>query len=692
MDLQQMRRRVLAVSCAAAALAAGPAVAQDTTDGWNSPRAMELVARTQARRQQTQTDTGLVDYQADARGYIYFYLDRRDIDERTLVKTDQVALEVFWRAPAFSKQRIVGLRDERRLPTNIRYHEDHLTVVQDNFGDLIRLGDGDEVRDVLHPAAASGPGVYDYRLADSSTIRAAGLPEPVTVYQIEVRPRDLSQPAMVGSLFVDRRGGDIVRLAFTFTAASYVDRQLDYINVQLENGLFRGRFWLPNQQRLELRRQVPELGFPAGGVIRGTMRIGNYRFNQNLPTSLFAGRKVVSVPVAQRRAFSFEDPIDQELREEGLGPQVELGEIRRQAAELIRGRMLSGLPATRLDVPGASAVLRYNRAEGLAAGFGGRTHPSEQVTLGGWGGLATGPMHPFGAVEAVQLRPGTRLEARAFLNRAGDMGLPAISGAMNSLTGLIAGRDYSDPYYASGVEAGTERRLGGGWTLGLQARGEDQRSARRTTTFSLKGAEHFRPVAPVDEGFFVGGAARVSRAAPSGVALGWSLAAGVDGGSLGAVEANRRFVRPRAELGLVRRWNRHHAELQLDGSAGAALGELPRQGLFLLGGRGTVPGQPFRAFGGDRFALLRATASADLAGPLVRARAFAAGGWTGVGDPGGVALADWGARTAQDGRFGVGAGLGLFFDILRVDVARGVGPDGQWEVVVEANPSFWDFL
>jgi hypothetical protein len=40
----------------------------------------------------------------------------------------------------------------------------------------------------------------------------------------------------------------------------------------------------------------------------------------------------------------------------------------------------------------------------------------------------------------------------------------------------------------------------------------------------------------------------------------------------------------------------------------------------------------------------------------------------------------------------VGAGVGLFFDIVRIDVARGLGGGGVWEVIVEANPSFWDFL
>ena len=33
---------------------------------------------------------------------------------------------------------------------------------------------------------------------------------------------------------------DIVRMTFTFTPASYVDRRLDYINISLDNGLFAG--------------------------------------------------------------------------------------------------------------------------------------------------------------------------------------------------------------------------------------------------------------------------------------------------------------------------------------------------------------------------------------------------------------------------------------------------------------------
>ncbi|MDP9349535.1 MAG: DUF5686 family protein, partial [Gemmatimonadota bacterium] len=375
------------------ALGASLLAAQETAsraEGWDDPRALELIARAQERRATTLVDTALASYQADARGYVYFYLDRPGAAERTLVKTDQVALDVYWKAPASTKQRIIGLRDEKKLPTNIHYHLDHLSVVQENFGDRIRLGDGDEVRDVLHPAAPGAERFYQFRLADSLAIRLPGTTEPVRVYEVQVRPRDLGQPAFLGSVYVDQRRGDLVRMDFTFTPAAYVDPYLDYINVSLDNGLWKERFWLPNEQRMEIRRQLPELDFPAGGVIRGTMRVSNYRFNQDFPETLFLGPKLVAVPPAQRKQFPFEQGLYEEIREEGIGPQTEMAEIRRQAAALARARMLSGLPNLRLSVPTASGVLRYNRAEGVALGAGMNFRPAETVALRVRGGYAFG--------------------------------------------------------------------------------------------------------------------------------------------------------------------------------------------------------------------------------------------------------------------------------------------------------------
>lgn len=690
-------RLALAAALLAAPLAARPAAAQQE-GGWNAARALELIGRAQQRRTQSLADTGMVDYQADARGYIYFYLDRRDIDERTLVKTDQVALQVFWKAPNLTKQVIVGLRDQKKLPTNIHYHLDHLAVVQDNFGDRIRIGDGDEVSDVLHPAAPGAASFYDYRLTDSLTIRPAGVADPVRVYRIEVKPKDAGQHALVGAVYVDQRAGDIVRMEFTFTRSSYVDRELDYINISLENGLWKGRFWLPNRQQVEIRRQLPELGFPAGGVIRGTMAINGYRFNQNLPAWRFNGPRVTMVPETQARNFAFERPIDAELREQGIGPGVELGEIRKQAANLIREHVLSGLPSSRLDVPAASTIGRYNRAEGIAAGFGARFNPREQVALDLYGGWAFGPGHPLARADATLTRPGLRVGASAYANHPADVAVvPVVSGVMNSLSAALAGEDYSDLYYASGGSLQLDHPVLRGWSGTFTARVEDQRSASLTTDISASG--DFRPVHAIDDGLFYGGSIALSHRSPSGKAFAWNATLGADGGrvnadgvSIAGSDVTFGFVRPRLDLGVTRRWTPNDARLDLELAAGAAAGTLPRQALYLIGGRGTVPGYGFRAYGGDRFATLRATASADLWAPFVRGRLLGAAGWADAGDVGGDALLRWGAQTMPTPKASVGAGVGIFYDILRFDVMRGLSSGGRWELIIEANPSFWDFL
>lgn len=705
-------RAALALALAAGAALALPraARAQDG-EGWDGPRALELVQRAQARRQQTQADTGLADYQADARGYIYFYLDRRDTGERSLVKTDQVALDVYWKAPAFSKQRIIGLRDRRDLPTNIHYHQDHLTVVQDNFGDLIRLGDGDEVADVLHPAAAQGPAQYQYRLVDSTSIRLPGAGEPVRVYRLDVRPRDASRPALVGAIYVDRRAGDIVRLDFTFTPSSYVDRNLDYINIRLENGLYKGRFWLPNRQQVELRRQLPELGLPAGGVIRGTMRVTNYRFNQNLPDALFRGRRVVSVSQEQRESFAFEDSIDAELRETGIGPSTELGEVRRQAAELLRGQLLSGLPATRLDVATGSATVRYNRAEGLAVTPGLRLTPAEGVSLALRGGYAFGAEHALAGAELSTTTSAGRASLRGYLNEPRDVGYgPVISGAMNSLTALLAGYDFLDPFYASGAELRLQPHPISGWNLDVRLRAEEHDQAAATTDFSVfGGSSHFRSVSAALEGTLYGATLGLRREAPAEVARAWSggLSAEIARFVPADLERDlgepvRTYARPRADAGLLFRLGGGR-ELELQGSAGTTFGETPPQAVWRIGGRGTVPGQPFRAYGGDSYAFARATWSQELLRPFLRGRLFAAAGWAGdrVSEDPVVIIDDVQVMDVvypfigppREGRIvSVGAGVGILYDILRIDVARGLGAEGRWEVVVEANPGFWDFL
>lgn len=697
-----IRRSVLPLLALLAAAPALPAQSQPAPvpagaeAGWDDERALELIRRAQARRAETHRDTLLASYRADARAYVYFYLDRRDTGERNLVKTDQVALDVMWRAPDLAKQRIVGWRDRESLPTNIHYHIDHLAVVMENFGDEIRIGDGDEVRDVPHPAAPFSERTYQFRLADSLTLRLPGVPEPVRVFELQVRPRNLSRPAIVGSVFVERRAGDLVRLDFTFTPASYVDRRLDQISISLDNGLWMDRYWLPNEQRVEIRRQIPELDIPAGSVIRGTMRVGNYRFNEPIPIQNFYGPPVTVAPREEREAFAFEAGIDDDLRAQGLGPATELTEVRRQAMALVRRQALSGLPATRLRVPSASAALRYNRAEGLALGAGISHGRGDALALALHGGWAFGPMHPLAEARvALPALPGAP-RLTAYLNAPREIGIePAASGAVNTLSALVAGYDFSDLYHATGAELGAAFGLAPTVSLEAGLRFERQRSAALESGYSLTGGP-FRPVLPVSEGEVAAGSLSLRRTAAYGAASAFGGALSLEAGRYAydepldapAFSPARDYLRLHADARLEQRldWRAAHAALRLRGGTGTA--DRPLQQAYFLGGRGTVPGFDFRSLAGEHYAMADATASAALAGPWLRLRLHGAAGSLRVPLllPGGERAQEWFSRAS------VGAGLGLVHDILHVDVHRGLGDAGRWELVVEARRGFWDFL
>src|SRR5512134_3540318 len=182
-----------------AAVMPPPVSAQD----WNSAAARMLVERAIERRA-TDPARGLVDFQARAHGFVFFLaqLGAEGLEEPPqLVKSDQLELEVYWKSPGASKQRIVGWRDRTDLPTEIQYHRDHLGIVQNGFADLIRLGEGDEVRDVPHPLAPDGPSIYDYALTDSLAIY---LPDrTLRVHEVAFRPRDPAAPRIVGTCYLD---------------------------------------------------------------------------------------------------------------------------------------------------------------------------------------------------------------------------------------------------------------------------------------------------------------------------------------------------------------------------------------------------------------------------------------------------------------------------------------------------------
>jgi hypothetical protein len=677
-----VRTAWLAAVLAGSPLAAQSVPASDSTAGWNSVSALELMQRARLRREQPRGDTALRNYMAKASGHIYFYLDRQESEERTLVKVDQVALELYWAAPNLTKQRIVGLRDVSRLPNRQYYHLDHLTVVQNGFGDIIRLGDGDEVRDVPHPAAPSSDTTYDFRIASSLTFSFPGQP-PVQVYEVQVRPRHHDRSALIGSIFVDRASADIVRMTFTFTPASYVDRRLDYINISLDNGLWSGRYWLPNEQYVEIRRQIPELDFVAGAVIKGRLRVYDYQFNQQLRRDLFFGPLVEARPQAEREAFAFDEELLAGLDREGLASPPQVQALRAQAIQLIRQKKLSGLPPLRFHVRNASSVLRYNRAEGFYLGAGASYLPAGVLRFEGTAGYATAAEQAAGSLALLyQGNSAARASVRGFANEVRDIGWrPGLPGALNTISAAFAGADYLDPFYASGARLELARAVGPRGQFELSANLEQQRSARLREADAALGDGLFRPVRPIERGTLA--ALQLSLRHPLLRHARFELTAGTTLES--GLWEGAGYVRPTAELGLSYTSASRAAALALRAQGGFVTDRAPLQKLFLLGGRGTLPGYEYRDLTGDSFWLFEAEAAHDIVSPWLRLRATAAHG--GV-QPVDSLPAGW-LPSRRNGT-SVGLGVGLFYDIIRLDLVRGGSHTPR--LLFSIKPDFWDMM
>src|ERR1700716_2949344 len=267
---------------------------------WNDPRTSALVERATERRANQLADTALVDYKATAHGYVTFLAQFGEgfPEPPKIVKADELGLEVYWRAPDLSKQRIMGRRDTLLLPTDINYHRDHLGIVQNNFRNIIRIGEGDEVQDVPHPLSPIGLEVYDFAIRDSLQIRVG--PRVLDVYEVRVRPKDDRQPRAVGAVYIDRETGEVVRMAFSFTRAALMDKDLEDVSVVLENALIEGLSWLPPRQKIETRRTGSWLDYPARGIIRGRWEICCYEVNTGIPVTMFTGPEIGVEPAADK--------------------------------------------------------------------------------------------------------------------------------------------------------------------------------------------------------------------------------------------------------------------------------------------------------------------------------------------------------------------------------------------------------
>lgn len=670
---------------------------------WDTPAVTALLDRAATRR--AANDSTLRAWSAEATGTLQFLVDLGDLGlGARVVKVDQLATVLQWRQPGVSDQRIVGRRDTLVLPADVGFYRDRYGVITNNLGDRVVLGDGNDVRGLPHPLSPEGRQRHSFALADSLALT---LPNgrKVEVYELLLRPRVPDAPAMVGSLYVAKETGDLVRLAVTFTRAAILDARIERLSLVLENLLAEGRYWLPFRQQLEVVRTATWLDFPARGIVRARWDVCCHDVIADTTTRELPplprdgavmlanpGTVVRQAPPAELAQHAWTDPIERALDQgDALATEQETRAVQARAEALVQAKVMertrTGLAGQRI-----SDFARFNRVEGFALGVGGRVPLAPAWSAGLQVGYGFSDERLKARLD-VRWRPRASLGLQAFGQTAyrDASDVAETSGVRNSLGALVAGDDNTDPYEVRGGGLGAEIDLGVRTRLDVAA-GYERQLPLTVNASPLGGA--FGPTIAATELETARLEAVLTRGLGAGPLGGdWMWRAGL----------RTAYVHPEtsadggyARLAAAGAWQRPLGRpvLVLATAVGAvAGGVVPPQDLVRFGGITTGPGYSYHAFAGRYAWSQRAELRVPVPFPSMTLFKY---GRT----PPHMTLAPYGhlvcvakREGGDDGCFpSVGLGASFLFDLLRFDVAYGFGETGGWRFGVDVGRVFWGIL
>ncbi len=640
-------------------------------------------------RRQVETDSSLRAWRARARGVVTFLAEYGTGPSMTtrLVKADELDVDVYWEGRGRSRQVIRAWRDTTFLPTGMGYHRDHLAIVTDDFGPVIRVGEGDEVADAIHPLAPAGPAHYTYAVRDTTTVRTStGVLEVVAV---DVRPRRLDQPLVVGTMYLDLARAILVRSRFTFTPAAYRDPDLEDITIRLERTLVDDRAWLPYRQEIEVRRRSAVAAFPLRGVIRGEWVIGDFELDAAMPAEARRGPAIGGL----RRpggpdlwAAPLATAIDSGLRP---ADRRDVEQVRRDAARLVGGRLLDGLPDFRPGVDRLSEILRVNRIEGLVLGGGFRWQPRGHLpALDGRLAVGTADGRVTGSLALGWRTGGGTLAVTGRRGVVDVSDVPVASGVFGSLSAQETGHDYGDYVLAEGVGLAWRGDLVGAAGVSLEL-GREWAWSVRNAASPARGA--YRPNPPLGSEAYWVARGQLGRVEDHRGRRGWSGRVALEAG----VGRENGYARALLEAADERPLG--PGILGLRGWLGLGTAALPARRSFPLGGRGTLLGTPYRAWGGRQAAWLGAEWLGPLPAPSLPL------GWLGrtapqvwlgpvvrVGWAGGAVEAPW--QPSRGPEVVVGGALELFDRLVRLEVARSVRTNSGLGFAIDVTRPWWPIL
>jgi hypothetical protein len=309
-------------------------------------------------------------------------------------------------------------------------------------------------------------------------------------------------------------------------------------------------------------------------------------------------------------------------------------------------------------------LLRYNRVEGLSAAIRADRALGSGYTVRGLLRLGSADLTPNAEVTLERGNVRTELAGAVYSRLAASNDWGDVLGMGASARALLFAQDDGFYYRAMGGElTGMRRSSGNGplftWRLFAERHDSATVGTQESVSRWISGTR-FQPNIQATAGVFAGGSAAL------GFATGLDPRRTRTSGALRmeAAGGDASWGRGMFDVSVTRGLGRLTATVT--GAAGSAVGTVPAQRLFQIGGTHTVRGYRAGAASGDAFFLGRMEITRGH--PLIRPTVFADIGWAG-------------SRANFDavGRPLSGAGLGAAFvdGLVRLDVARPLQRGGR---------------
>lgn len=677
-----------------------------TTAIYDAPATQALVER--AIEASAEIPPELADYRATVHTGMYLSLAPDSTVGGDLpASVDELVSEVRWNEQSYLHQTVAGHRTRILLPLpyTLATILESPWVIPHLYGSSIYTPFAG--RRAVNPFGRSGPTYYRYAADDPVRLRVQG--ELVTLVPIDVRPRidpEADVQLVVGTFFIDADRGAVARARFGFLrTGGDLPRTLGQIEtfLELENGLWEGRFWLPYRQRRDIVFNSRVLG--GAVAARVVNQFQDYRINEGWSPG---GQRIRLIweDVGSAAFSEWDASIGEEASRYAMDDFADL-RLAVATAGPERGPIIA-----QIHYRQGGHLFRYNRVEGAFLGLGGRLVPTttqagrwEAYGTAGWAFAEQAIRGEVGGRWGEAVAPsatrfvdyGGLVTAYRRLNAIQPFRATYAWEWIYTLPAALWGSDERDYYDATGVEAfGTASR--GGLSGRLGGRLEEQDSVSINTERFLFGvAEEFPPLASIEPGTHAAIEAGAGFATgPGAFGIGNSLVANAD---LEVGLGDFRFSRV---TGLVStRYGMGPVTIAGRVDAGHAWGGVPPQRLFRFGALEGLRGYEQNEFGGSSAVLGRSRLLIGIPPrsnrPLARFGMFlipplrpsivllGETGWTTVEEDLRDELVRLGSRETGGWRSSVGAGVSILEDAFTVErlwpVGAGAeGRDARWYV------------